>query len=57
MTKDEVKQNGIILISTFSDEQSLIDLSNILVNGKKTLCLCKLHSGKIYLYVAFCFTA
>ena len=39
MTKDKVKQNGIILISTFSDEQSLIDLSNILVNEKR-LCAC-----------------
>ena len=39
MTQNKVKQNGIILISTFSDERSLINLSNILVNEKR-LCAC-----------------
>jgi periplasmic divalent cation tolerance protein len=39
MPQDEAKPNGIILISTFSDEQSLIDLSNIIVNEKR-LCAC-----------------
>ena len=39
MTQNKAKQNGIILISTFSDERSLINLSNILVNEKR-LCAC-----------------
>ena len=39
MTQNKVKQNGIILISAFSDERSLINLSNILVNEKR-LCAC-----------------
>jgi periplasmic divalent cation tolerance protein len=32
-------QNGVILISTFSDEKSLIDLSRILVMEKR-ICAC-----------------
>jgi periplasmic divalent cation tolerance protein len=39
MDQGKVKQRGIILISTFSDEQSVIDLSNILINEKR-LCAC-----------------
>ena len=39
MTKDELKQKGVILISTFSDEQSLINLSSTLVNEKR-ICAC-----------------
>ena len=38
---DKIKtdQTGVILISTFSDEKSLIDLSNTLIMEKR-ICAC-----------------
>ena len=42
--------NGMILISTFSDEQSLINLSKILVVEKK-LCACVNYTRINSLYV------
>ena len=39
MIEKQTMKNGIILISTFSDETSLINLSHIVVNEKK-ICAC-----------------
>jgi periplasmic divalent cation tolerance protein len=39
MIEKQTMKNGIILISTFSDETSLINLSRIVVNEKK-ICAC-----------------
>lgn len=39
MVDKESNQNGVILISTFSNEKSLIDLSNILIMEKR-ICAC-----------------
>ena len=39
MIDTKSNQNGVILISTFSDEKSIIDLSRILVMEKR-ICAC-----------------
>ncbi len=39
MVDKKSNQNGVILISTFSDEKSLIDLSNTLIMEKR-ICAC-----------------
>lgn len=39
MIEKQIMQNGIILISTFSDEDSLINLSHVVVDEKK-ICAC-----------------
>ena len=40
--------NGMILISTFSDEQSLINLSKGTCGGEEIMCVCKLYKNKFF---------
>ncbi len=52
MIDKESDINGVILISTFPDENSLINLSKIVVMEKR-ICACVNYThSKIYLYVA-----
>ena len=44
------KTNGVILISTFSDEKSLIDLSKLLIMEKK-ICACVNYTKVNSMYI------
>jgi periplasmic divalent cation tolerance protein len=50
MVDIESNQNGIILISTFSDEKSLIDLSNTVIMEKR-ICACVNYTSVKSIYM------
>lgn len=49
MIEKQSVQNGVILISTFSDESSLINLSHIVVDKKK-ICACVSYTAVKSIY-------